>query len=107
MVIGTREELLVKIGSGIKRQRLSANISQKELARRSGVSLKAIANLETGSGATLGTFILVSRSLGLDGWIERFAEEKKEEFSPIAYVEALKKMRSGVAKTRQRASKGG
>ena len=106
MVIGTRSELLSKIGSGIKRRRLSINIAQKELARRSGVSLKAIANLETGRGATLGSFLLVSRSLGLDGWMERFAEDK-EEFSPIAYVEALKKKQSREFKRRQRASKGG
>ena len=63
MIIGTREELLAKIGNGIKRRRLEDNISQKEMARRSGVSLKALSNLECGKGATLGTFVAVSRSL--------------------------------------------
>ncbi len=104
MVFGTKDELLAKIGDGIKRRRLECNIAQKELARRSGVSLKAVVNLETGRGATLGTFVLVSRSLGLDGWISRFVE-RSEEFSPLAYVDALKKNRLAI-KQRKRASKG-
>lgn len=103
MVFGTKDELLAKIGDGIKRRRLECNIAQKELARRSGVSLKAVVNLETGRGATLGTFVLVSRSLGLDGWISRFAE-RSEEFSPLALVDALKK-NSPVVRVRKRAGK--
>ena len=104
MIIGTREELLAKIGNGIKHRRLEDNISQKEMARRSGVSLKALSNLECGKGATLGTFVAVSRSLGLDGWMARF-DEVAEELSPLAYAEALKTARRSM-KARQRASKG-
>lgn len=104
MIVGTKEEILVKIGNGVKRRRLEGNISQKELARRSGVSVKALCNLECGKGATLGTFVVVSRSLGLDGWIARL-DEGSEELSPITYAEALKKARQNM-KVRQRASKG-
>lgn len=101
MVIGTRHELLKKIGESIRASRLLQNVSQKNLAARSGVSLNAVRHLEDGEGATLATFILVCRSLGKDAWIDSLAPET--DFSPIAFAEALEKH---ATKTRRRASPG-
>ena len=102
MVYGTKNEILGRLAATLKACRLQQNISQRVLAERSGVSLNVVKNLETGTGATLGSFVLVCRVLGKDGWIEAFTRTD-EELSPIEYLEALKKKRQHV---RRRASKG-
>jgi len=102
MIKGTRQEILRRIGESVRTWRLRENISQQVLAERSGVSLNAIRHLESGEGATLGTFVQACRTLGKDRWITDL-EPKDEVVSPIAFAEALK--RSAAAKPRERASK--
>ena len=46
MIYRTKEEMLKVLGENLRAQRLAANISQQTAADRSGVSLKAIRNLE-------------------------------------------------------------
>ena len=58
MIIGNKDEILVRIGDAVKNERLRQNITQAVLAERSGVSLNAVKHLESGSGVTLGTFVL-------------------------------------------------
>ena len=89
MVIGSKESILARIGAALKAHRLRQNIPQQVLAERSGISLTAVKRLEGGEGATLGSFVLVCRTLGLDGWIGGL--EPKDEGCPIACAEALKK----------------
>lgn len=101
MVKGSRQEILKRIGESMRTWRLRENITQQVLAERSGVSLNAIRHLENGEGATLVTFIQACRTLGKDRWIVDL--EPKDEVSPIALAEALK--RSAVVKPRERASK--
>ena len=71
MVLGKIEDLLVDIGSMLKRERLYQNLSQKIVAERSGISESALKNLECGCGASLSTFVQVCRTLGKDEWIMR------------------------------------
>ena len=71
MVLGKIEDLLVDIGSMLKRERLYQNLRQKIVAGRSGISESALKNLECGRGASLSTFIQVCRTLGKDEWIMR------------------------------------
>ena len=71
MVLGKIEDLLVDIGSMLKRERLYRNLSQKVVSERSGISESALKNLERGNGASLTTFIQVCRTLGKDEWIMR------------------------------------
>lgn len=71
MVLGKIEDLLVDIGSMLKRERLYLNLSQKVVSDRSGISESALKNLESGRGASLSTFIQVCRTLGKDEWIMR------------------------------------
>ena len=71
MVLGRIEDLLVDIGSMLKRERLYRNLSQKVVSERSGISESALKNLEGGKGASLSTFIQVCRTLGKDEWIMR------------------------------------
>ena len=100
MVQGTREELLKKIGESLRSCRLEANITQKVLAERSGVSFSAVRHLEDGEGASLITFVLVCRTLGKDKWILDLAP--KNEISPLALAKALEK--GSLGKKRKRAS---
>ena len=100
MVRGTREELLKKIGDSLRACRLQANITQKTLAERSGVSLSAVRHLEDGDGAALITFVLVCRTLGKDGWVLDLAP--KTQLSPIALAEMLEREKE--VKQRKRAS---
>lgn len=89
MTIGTRETILQRIGVAVREHRLRKNITQKMLAERSGISLTAVKHLERGVGATLGSFVQACRTLGIDGWIAEI--EPRDELSPIAYADALKK----------------
>ena len=98
MTIGNKETILKRIGEALKAHRLRQNIPQNVLAERSGISLTAVKRLENGDGATLGSFVLVCRTLGLDHWIAEM--EPRDEISPLAYAEALKKSE---AKKRRRA----
>ena len=88
MTIGSKDDILRRIGKSLKEHRLRQNVPQGVLAERSGVSLTSVRRLEGGLGATLGTFVQVCRTLGLDGWISDI--EPKDSLSPIAYAEALK-----------------
>ena len=89
MVKGTREEILKRIGASIATHRLHANITQQSLAERCGVSLNAVRHLERGTGATLWTFVQVCRILGNDRWILDL--EPRDDMSPIALADAMKK----------------
>ena len=95
MVLGSKSEVLTRIGEAVRRERLRQNITQIVVASRSGVSPNAVKHLETGAGATLGTFIQVCRTLGKDSWIESFTRAD-DEVSPIEYVEMLKSGKRGV-----------
>lgn len=53
MIIGNKDEILVRIGDAVKNERLRQNITQAVLAERSGVSLNAVKHLESGAGVTL------------------------------------------------------
>lgn len=80
---------MARIGGAVKEHRLRQNLPQAVLAERSGVSLTVIKRLESGAGATLGSFVSVCRSLGIDRWISEI--EPHDEVSPIAYADALRK----------------
>ncbi len=101
MVKGTKQEILRRIGASLRAWRLRENLTQQVLAERSGVSLNAIRHIESGEGATLGSFVQACRILGRDRWIEDL--EPRNELTPLAIAEALN--RQSPAKPRQRASK--
>lgn len=98
MTIGSKDEILKRIGEALREHRLRQNLPQSVVAERSGISLTCVKRLENGLGATLGTFVLVCRTLNLDSWISEI--EPRESVSPIAYADALKKAE---AKRRKRA----
>lgn len=103
MIVGNKDEILVRIGDAVKNERLRQNITQEVLAERSGVSLNAVKHLESGSGVTLGTFVLVCRILRKDSWIRSFVESSGE-ISPIEFVERLKSRECGARKRASRST---
>ena len=81
--------LLKVIGQKVKQLRLGANISQKALAERCGLSDFSISQIENGKNTSLLSLLMVLRSLNQLDMLYRFFEE--ETVSPIAYAEAMRK----------------
>lgn len=84
--------LMERIGATIRRRRIEASITQKQLAQRANVALSSVANLEKGQSCSLLTIIQVLRTLQCLDLLEPFFRE--EELSPIAYAEAMRKQRT-------------
>jgi transcriptional regulator with XRE-family HTH domain len=84
------------LGGRIEATRLSRNITQADLAREAGVSLRTITRLESGEHASLDTFIRVLRALGL--------EDALAALIPDPAVRPVERVR-GAARQRRRARK--
>lgn len=82
------------LGANIEATRLSHNVTQADLAREAGVSLRTITRLESGEGASLDTFIRVLRALGL--------AEALAALIPDPTVRPVERVR-GAARERRRA----
>ena len=94
-------EICDRIGVKIKTVRLKQNMSQEELANKSGVSISTIKRMEEGEVKTLESLIRILRTLGkLDIFIPLVEEE---QLSPNEYYELTNKANKH---KRKRASKG-
>ena len=82
------DELMILLGERIRELRLRENIAQSVLAARSGVSLKAVKNLENGTGANVVSLLRVLRKLGRTEWIETLGP--KVGISPMQMVNRRK-----------------
>ena len=80
--------LLKEIGQKIKRLRLAANLYQKTLAERSGVSAFSVSQIENGINPSLLTLLMILRALNALNMLYLFFEE--EQLDPIAMVDYLK-----------------
>ena len=63
MVYQTREEMLKVLGENLKASRLAENLSQQVVAERSGISLKAVRNLESGENASTLSLLSYCRTM--------------------------------------------
>lgn len=91
----TPDELVAQLGQRLRALRLQRNIDQKSLAERAGISLRALKNLEGGTGSTLHSLVSVLRALGREEWLAGIA--------PVASINPL--MLSRQAEPRQRAGR--
>ena len=80
--------LLKEIGQKVKRLRLEANISQKVLAERCGLSDFSISQFENGKNISLLSLLMILRSLNALNMLYQFFEE--EQLDPIAMADYLK-----------------
>ena len=65
----------IEIGRRIKKIRLKMNMTQDEVAERTGLTIPTISRLESGRGSSMSTFIKVADLLGEGNWIDSFAPE--------------------------------
>lgn len=92
----TLKEMEAELGARLKDYRVNfRRLDQVTVAERSGISVRALRNLETGNGSSLRTLIAVLRTLGRETWLETIA--------PAATINPL--MLTRQAQPRQRASK--
>lgn len=97
----TDTELCNRIAAKIKTVRLKQNMSQAELADKSGVSISTIKRMEDGEVKNFESLIRVLRTLGkLDVFVPLVEEE---QLSPNEYYELASK---ACKPKRKRASKG-
>ncbi len=66
-------EMEQALGQHIRHARLLRNWDRQTLCDRADVSLNALKHLETGSGSTVKTLILVVRALGKMDWLNSLA----------------------------------
>jgi transcriptional regulator with XRE-family HTH domain len=92
----TVEEWGGELGEQMRALRLRANLDQVSLAKRAGIGLTAIKNLESGKGATLKTLIKALRVLDRADWLGTLA--------PPVSISPLQMLKAKPA--RQRARKG-
>ena len=73
MVYQTRDEMLKILGENLRASRLADNLSQQTAAERSGISLKAIRNLEAGENASTLSLLSYCRTLRKTDWLMTLA----------------------------------
>jgi transcriptional regulator with XRE-family HTH domain len=69
----TSAEWLERLGAQVRQRRITADLTQEDLAALADVSVSAVGNLETGAGAQLNTFVKVVRALGATDWLNALA----------------------------------
>ena len=73
MIYRTRDEMLKVLGENLRASRLADNLSQQTAAERSGISLKAIRNLEAGENASTLSLLSYCRTLRKTDWLMTLA----------------------------------
>ena len=73
MVYRTKDEMLKVLGENLRASRLADNLSQQTAAERSGISLKAIRNLEAGENASTLSLLSYCRTLRKTDWLMMLA----------------------------------
>lgn len=92
--------VLAKIGLRLKEIRIKQNMTQEELAKRSGMSTLTIAKIEKGKPVSILLFICAIRELGLLENLELLVPETK--ISPIELKQILGKKRQRVRHTKDK-----
>jgi transcriptional regulator with XRE-family HTH domain len=77
------------MGERLKAYRIDYQMTQKELADRSGVSVRSIQNFEHGEDIQLSSLIKITKTLGLDGNLSMLVPDVSKR--PSMYLEKTKK----------------
>ncbi len=65
----TTDELLADLGEQLRAQRLRANFTLEDVAKKTGMSINAVRRLESGEGSTLSSFVSVLKALQRESWL--------------------------------------
>lgn len=76
-----------ELGKRLKGRRLDLNLSQEQIATRSGLSRRTITAIENGEGSTLTTLIALLRALNALDTLENFLPDPG--ISPMAMTSML------------------
>lgn len=85
------KELIRKWGEKLKALRIDANLSQTELAQKTGLSRSSIAEIEKGRNFSIASLIAISRSLEFLDEFEFFLIKEVYELTPMEIYEKEKK----------------
>ncbi|MGH9046188.1 MAG: helix-turn-helix transcriptional regulator [Acidimicrobiales bacterium] len=80
-------EWLKALGEQLRERRISAGLTQEDLAHRSDVSLSTVRHLEQGAGGSLTTFVRVARALGASDWLSSLSPARPA-ISPLEIYRA-------------------
>ncbi len=69
----TPDELQRELGERLKARRISRNFSQAEAAKKAGISLKTLRNLEHGDGSSVETLVRTLKALDATDALELLA----------------------------------
>lgn len=73
----TDEEILKKLGAKLKEIRLEANMKQRELSEKSGLSMFSISQIETGHNTSVLSLIQILKVLNRMDMLEPFLKERE------------------------------
>ena len=88
-----------ELGKRLKAHRLQLNLSQAEVAERSGLSRRTITAIENGEGSTLSTLIALLRALDALETLDGFLPDPG--ISPIAMLKLREDHRKYASKPRK------
>lgn len=83
--------IIKELGERIRDSRIGMSLTREELARRSGVSERTIANIELGNGITLDKFICILRALGMLGNFDLLVTDQHVRPSDLAKLGGKRK----------------
>ncbi len=92
----TAKAVAQEIGERLKRARLNKNQTQQDIASRTGLSRRAVAQAESGQ-VTLENMITILQYLSLDDQLELFLP--KQYISPIQVIKMHGKIRQRASKS--------
>lgn len=95
----TNSRIETIVGERLKKLRLEYNITQKELARKTGLSRVSISKIERGMGVNLSSLIEIMRALRVLENINYLVPE--QEISPIEIIRLKNKSKKKRASTKK------
>ena len=84
-------EIQRELGQRIRNLRLYMDITQAELARRAGISLKTVGNLESGKDVSLRVLIEALRVLGVVTRLDLLVPQEEIRPSQVYYSQEVRK----------------
>ncbi len=94
------QAILAELGQRLRRERLNANLAQKELAGQTGLALKTIQNAEDGRNFSVETLVRMLRGLGLINQLENFLPDPG--LSPVQLAKLRGRVRQRATGSRAR-----
>lgn len=89
--------IVEELGRRVARERIARNLTQRDFARRAGISPRALSAFENGKPVQLITLIHTLRALGMVGNLDLLIAE--ETFSPLS-VRAVPRERKRASRSR-------